>query len=140
MTITKEEWVEVERQLSGSFGRVVLCCNGYEITAAVESVALLRQGIVIYVNGVIRSEWIGGAKEARMFHREMKRYLWSARLRAEAAKKAKSRRLPADLRKIYQDRATTSVSIWAPYWTNAKAFTRHLRKTCTDTSVVKIGY
>ena len=141
MTITKEQWVEVERQLSGPIGRCELSCDGYEVVARVATIAALQLGIVVYVNGWVRGEWMKGeAEEARKFHREMKRYIWSARLRTEAAKKAKGRHLPADLRKVYQDRVTASVSTWAPYWTNAKAFTRHLRKTCADISVVKIGY
>ncbi|MCZ7655549.1 MAG: hypothetical protein M5R42_16790 [Rhodocyclaceae bacterium] len=83
---------------------------------------------------------MGEAVEARKFYRERKRYLHKAKLREEAKIKAKNRRLGADLRQWYQGVAANSVSTWMPYWPNAKAFTRHLRKTCTDISVVKIGY
>lgn len=141
MSITKDQWAEIEQQLSGFFGRVELLCDGYKINAEVKGIAPMRQGIVVYVNGYVRGEWMKGeAEEARKFHREMKRYLFPAKARAEAAKKAKNRRFPADLREMFQRHATASVSTWAPYWTNAKAFTRHLRKTCTDISVEKIGH
>lgn len=140
MNITKEQWAEIERELSGLFGRVELLCDGYKVVANIATIAALRQGIVVYVDGFVRGEWMKGeAEEARKFHREMKRYLYPAKVRALAAKKAKNRQLPADLRKIFQRHATESFSTWAPYWTNAKAFTRHLRKTCADISVVKIG-
>lgn len=141
MTITKDQWADIERQLSGFLGRVELRCDGYEVVAAVKPVASLQMGIVVYVNGWIRGQWMNGeTEEPRKFHREIKRYVWSAKSRAEAAKKMKSRHVSAELREIYRRRTTASVSTWAPYWTNAKAFANRLRKTCTDISVVKIGY
>lgn len=141
MTITKEQWAEIEQQLSGFFGRVELLCDGYTITAKVENIAPMRQGIVVYVNGWVTGKWLDGtADEPRKFHRERKHYVWSAALRAAAAKKAKDRHMPAQLREIYRERVTASVSVWVCWWTSPKTFTRHLRKTCTDISVVKIGY
>jgi hypothetical protein len=141
MSTTKDQWAEIEQQLSGFFGRVELLCDGYKINAEVKSIAPMRQGIVVYVNGYVRGEWMKGeAEEARKFHREMKRFLYSAKQREKLKTDAKNRCLTADWRKRFRDMATASVSTWAPYWTNAKAFTRHLRKTCTDISVVKIGY
>lgn len=80
----------------------------------------------------------GKAEEARKFHREMKRYLYPAKRREEAKQKAKIRRFTAEYRKYFADMATACITTWAPYWTNAKAFTRHLRKTCTDIQVVTI--
>jgi hypothetical protein len=141
MPVSKEQWKEVEKQLSGIFGSVVLRCDGYEVLASVEGIGTLRQGIAVYVNGWIKGEWMGGeAEEARKFHRAMKRYLYSEKQRDEARKKAKSRRLPAEIRNWYEGVATRSVSTWAPYWTNAQAFTRHLRKMCADIQVVRIGH
>lgn len=138
---TKEQWAEIEKQLSGYFGRVELRCDGYQVVASIAPVAKLRQGIVVYVDGWIKGEWIKGeAEEAKKFHREMKRFLYPASKREEAKKKLKSRYLHATLRNWYAGVAEGSVSTWAPYWTSAKAFTRHLRKTCTDIEVVSLDY
>lgn len=139
MSVTKEQWAAIENELSGSYGEVELLCDGYKVTAQIQTISNLKQGIVVYVNGCIRGEWFDGkSEEGRKFHREMKRYLYPAKRREEAKQKAKSRRLPADLRKYFTDLSTASFSTWVPYWTNAKAFTRHLRKTCTEIQVVTI--
>ncbi|WP_234086781.1 hypothetical protein [Azonexus sp. R2A61] len=139
MSVTKEQWAAVENELSGHYGAVELICDGYKVTAQIQTIAKLRQGIVVYVNGVFKGEWIKGeAEEARKFHREMKRYLYPAKKREEFQKMAKNRRYSADFRKDLARMATASVSTWAPYWTNAKAFTRQLRKTCTEIQVVTI--
>jgi hypothetical protein len=139
MSVTKEQWAAVEKELSGPYGEVELLCDGYKVTAQIQNIANLKQGIVVYVNGVIKGEWMKGeAEESRKFHREMKRYLYPAKHREEAKQKAKSRRFPADLRKYFADMATASITTWAPYWTNAKAFTRQLRKTCAEIQVVTI--
>jgi hypothetical protein len=141
MMPTKEQWAEIEKSLSGYFGRVELRCDGYNVIASIERVAHLKEGIVVYVNGCWKGEWYDGkADEARKFHREMRRFLYPARQREEARKKLKSRRLHASLRDWYTGVAERSISTWAPYWTNAKAFTRHLRKTCADIELVSIGH
>lgn len=133
MTLTNDQWAAIEKQLTGYFGRVELRCDGYQVVAVVEPIAALKLAIVVYVNGYWKAAWMDGkAEEARKFHRETKRYLYSARQRDEAKKKLKSRRLHVTLRDWYVGVAEKSISTWAPYWTNAKAFTRHLRKTCTD--------
>lgn len=141
MTLTKEQWAAIEKQLAGYFGRVELRCDGYQVVAAVEQIGPLKQGIVVYVNGWMKGEWMKGeAEEAKKFHCEMKRYLYPAKQRDEAKKKLKSRRLIDQLRDWYAGVAGKSVSTWAPYWTDAKAFTRHLRKTCTDIELVSLEY
>lgn len=139
MSVTKEQWTAVEKELSGPYGEVELLCDGYKVTAQIYTIAKLRQGIVVYVNGVFKGEWMKGeAEEARKFYRETKHYLYPAKKREEFQKMAKSRRYSADFRKDLARMATASVSIWVPYWTNANAFTRKLRKTCTEIQVVTI--
>lgn len=140
-TLSKAQWSAIEKELSGYFGAVELVCDGYKVTAVIEPIAKLKQGICVYVNGYIRGEWMKGeVDEARKFHREMKRFLYPASKRAEAKTKLKSRRLHASLREWYAGVAERSVSTWAPYWTSATAFTRHLRKTCTDIELVSLRF
>lgn len=141
MSITREQWAAVEKELSGLFGKVELLCDGYKVAAQIRTVAKLRQGIVVYVNGALKGEWMKGeAEEARKFLREQKRYVLPAKTRDEYQKMAKSRRYSAEFRQRHAKAATARISIWMPYWTNAQSFCRHLRKTCTDLAVVKIGY
>lgn len=140
-TLTKDQWTAIEKQLAGYFGRVELRCDGYLVTAAIEPIGKLKQGIVVYVNGWVKGEWmIGEAEEAKKFHREMKRYLYSASKRAEARTKLKSRRLHAELRGWYAGVAEKYITTWSPYWTDARAFTRHLRKTCTEIELISTEY
>jgi len=141
MTITKAQWAGIEANLSFSYGRVNFKADGYELTAAVEPVGTLKQGIVIYVNGVWKGEWMrGGCPEADKFMRESRRWLWSAKQREDAKKKMKSRHLDASLRDWYKKTAESYVSTWSPIWNTPASFTRNLRKTCKDIELVSIGY
>lgn len=140
MSVTKEQWAEIEMQLSGMWGRVALVCDDYEVVAEVRSIAPLKQGILVFVNGVSKGEWFKGeAEEARKFHCERKRFLHSAKDRELAAQHLKKYRRDPALRKLYEGLDKT-LSYWYPYWTNAKAFCRHLRKNSTEIEIVKIGF
>lgn len=141
MTITKEQWVDIERRLSSPFGRVDLIADGYALVLQVEGYKALRQCIVVYVNGEWKGEWVKGeAPEARKFCCEKRKWTWSAKLREVAKSKLKSRRLSPDLREHYTRVVEGFAAIWTPFWDSPKSLTRHLRKTCADISVVKIGY
>lgn len=110
--LTKEQWKQVEHQLSGPFGEVKLKADGYNLTLQVRGYSALRQCIVVFVDGVSKGEWWSGeAPEAKKFCRERRRWLYGTKLRNEAKLKLKSRRLDA-----------------------------YMRKTCTDVEVVSLGY
>ena len=140
---TKEQWAEIEQQLSRPYGGVELLCDGYKVTASIECIAPLKMGVLVYVNGCYKGEWLKGeAEEARKFHREHKRFFYSVKER-ERAKRELGRRIikgNSNLRSFYEGVLTGSVTHWLPWWTSGKALCRHLRKTCTDIEVVKIGY
>lgn len=141
MSVTKEQWAEIERQLSGPYGRVELKADGYDLVLRVEGYTVLRQCVAVYVNGVLKGEWFKGeAPEARKFCCEKRSWVWSAKMREEAKQKLKSRRLDPILREHYTRVAERFSTVWMPAWLNPKSLTRHLRKSCTDISVVKIGY
>jgi hypothetical protein len=137
---TKEQWATIEGELSRPFGRVELVADGYPVIAQVQAIAPLQFGIMIFVDGVSKGEWFKGeADEARKFLQQKKRYLNSAAKRAQAQKMLR-KRIGAELKDWYRGVAEKSISLWSLYWTNAKAMTRQWRKTCTDITVVKIGY
>lgn len=142
MAVTKEQWAEIEKQLSGLWGRVKLMCDGYEIYAAVEQYKM-KMVVTVYVDGVIKGAWVFNEADSeipRKFHQEKKRFVFSAKFRALLAKQAKSKYFNKDERdKAAADSKKTRSHYW-PHWPNAKAFCRHIRKTCTTIEVVKIGY
>jgi hypothetical protein len=139
-TPTKAQWLEIEKELSGMFGRVELEADGFTVVATVQTVAPLKQGIVIYVDGFWKGEWCRGeAVEARKFLQECKRYLWPAKMREQAKKNIKLRYQTAEVKEYWRRTAEDQLSSWSLYWTNAKAMTRHWRKTCTDIEIVKVG-
>lgn len=141
MAITKEQWAEIEEQLSTMFGCVELLCDGYRVSAQIKTIAKFKQGIVVYVDGQILGAWFDGkCDEPKKFHREVKRYLYSARDRERAKTQLKKRGTSEILREFWKGQATSSFTQWLPWWTNAKAFRRHISKTCTEIEVVKIGY
>ncbi|OGS90834.1 MAG: hypothetical protein A2Z95_06095 [Gallionellales bacterium GWA2_60_18] len=140
MAISKEQWKEIEARLSNIMGRVELVCDGYRVNAVVES-SKMRLYVAVYVNGEIKGSWADGKGEIpQKFCQATKRYLYSATKRAKAKKAAARRGVGADLRKWYTGVAESSIVSWMPWWTNSKAFCRHIRKTCTSIELVKIGY
>lgn len=141
MSVTKEQWIAIESYLSGPLSTVGLRCDGYTVTAQVRLLSPLKYGILIFVNGECKAgEWMkGDTEEARKFLFESKRYLYSAEDRKRATKALKQRRLDPVLRKLYEG-TLKQLSSWYPYWTSPKAFCRHLRKTCTEIEVIRMGY
>lgn len=140
MAISKEQWAEIETQLTGIMGRVELLCDGYKVNACIERSGM-KLVIAVYVNGEIKGSWCDGKGEIpQKFCQVKKRYLYPASKRAVAAKAAKRRGMDADSRKWYTSIAERNIKTWMPWWTNSKAFCRHIRKTCTSIEIVKIGY
>lgn len=131
MALSKEEWAGVEERLTGRFGSVRLTCDGYRVDAVIGQIAAMKLGIVIYVNGSWKGEWMRGeAEEAKRFFRPVKRYLYTAKRRQELLKLSRMSCVTAEDRKTFTDMATHSTTTFYPYWTNAKAFCRNLRRTC----------
>lgn len=141
MSMTKEQWAEFEKKLSVIDGEAQLVCDGYSVNFRVVHIAPLKLGIRVFVNGVFRGEWAIGKAEESKFLRRTKHYLYPAKKRKEmkeySAKKCK--RFP-ELQKHYEESAETHFFMWSPYWTSSQSLSHHLRKTCTDIQVVKIGY
>lgn len=138
---TKEQWVEIERQMSGSFGRVVLACDGYKVDAVVERVGSLKYGIAVYVDGLINGEWLSGESEIpRKFHQEKKRFVNRLVERENYVKMSKMRCYSKEERALFVKNSKRTFSLWSPCWTSAKSFCRHIRKTCTSIEIVEIGY
>lgn len=142
MTPTKDQWADIERELSSVFGYANLVCDGYQIHLKIERIAKnsIKYGVAIYVDGLIRGDWMLGKKEeALKFYREEKRYVWNAKMRAALLQISKRGVLDKADRDQYARDAKATTSLWSPYWPTAKALCRHLRTTCTAIEVVAIG-
>lgn len=142
MAISKEQWAEIESKLSGVLGRVELLCDGYKITAVIEK-NKMKLVVSVYVDGFIKGDWIfneGDSEIPRKFHQEKKRFVMSAHYRAWAIKQSKSKIWSKEERAKYAAEVNQTRSHYWPHWPNAKAFCRHIRKTCTSIEIVKIGY
>ncbi|ADE10453.1 hypothetical protein [Sideroxydans lithotrophicus] len=143
MAVSKEQWEEIEKQLSGSWGRVELVCDGYKINAAIVNVSPLKLGIAVYVDGVTLGEWIFNEEKSEIplkFHQEKKRFAFKGKYRDWLLKASKNRVWTKEERAKYAADAARTHSHWLPYWTNPTSFCRHIRKTCTSIELVKIGY
>lgn len=143
MSITKDQWTQIEAQLSGVFGRVELICDGYKINAAIQNVSPMKLGIVIYVDGITKGEWLFNKEESEIpqkFHHEIKHFISKPKMREWLIKQSKSRVWDKDRRDEFAADAKKTHSYWLPYWPNAKAFCRHIRKTCASIELVKIGH
>lgn len=130
--LTREQWAEVEKDLSIPYGHVKLRCDDHDITAAVERGKGLRYLVVVYIDGYVHSEHMKGEPQhVRKFWRERAYFAWPAKQRTEAAAQLKKRGIGKEYREFLQRVATASNTMWDPCWPNAAALCRHLRKTCT---------
>lgn len=142
MTISKEQWKEIETKLSGILGAVDFICDGYKVSAQVHT-HKMKLVVSVYVDGFIKGEHIFNMSDSeipRKFHQEKKRFVFGGKYRALLIKKSKTRGTSKEFRdSCIADAKKTSSHYW-PHWSNAAAFCRHIRKTCTSIEIVKIGY
>lgn len=132
--MTPNQWKDIETRLSHPFGAVTLQADGYRVTAEVRPAKGLRYCIAVFIDGVIEWKLCSDteAEAPRKFWRQRKHYLYSATERAEFARLANRRGMPADVRKHWKDMSESAITTMDPTWPNAKALCRHLRKTCTS--------
>lgn len=72
MALTKDQWEQIEAQLSSIMGRVELICDGYKISAVIERIKMTLV-VAVYVDGYIRGEWVfnkDGSEIPLKFHQE----------------------------------------------------------------------
>lgn len=58
MSLTKEQWQDVEEKLSGFFGSVKFSLGEREITVVRGLVEKDRLGFAVYIDGFIKGEWM----------------------------------------------------------------------------------
>lgn len=57
MAISKEQWIEIEKQLAGLFGSVIFKYGEFEITVIRGRVSESKTSLVVYVDDVIKGGW-----------------------------------------------------------------------------------
>lgn len=133
--MTKEDWAKVEKALSGLYGIAKLKVDGREVTLARELVGKNQLGIVVYVDGHWKGEWIGTKKDCpeQLYLCGRDRFAYTAKYRREVAKLSKRRRKEWGL-----DDADKKIRIYLPFWPNATAIRRHYQKTFESIELIEV--
>ena len=141
--ITPADWKLIEESLSGRYGSEKLLCDGYELTISREQ-EKNRLVLVVYVNGVWKSEWLQkDCEERRRFLRPTVFRLFP-KAKVEKILKGLGQRSRA---KFIAEHGLdkTHVSYWLA-WNSFTALRRHLVKNnkeilvqCPETWVVVSG-
>jgi hypothetical protein len=136
MAITKQQWANIDKELSHPYGSVDLLCDGYRVSLRVERTAKLKYSIITYVNGVWRGDWTkGDAEEAKRFLRPVARYLHTEKYRKEVIQIYGGKRCKkADLERINK-----KITLWHVEWSSVTALRRHFEKNNISLEVVRIG-
>lgn len=132
------QWNGIENTLDNVlFQEVRLLIDGYRVAARKVVTGKNQLGILIYVNGEIRGEWVTAADDgepvevARRFWREKRRSLYPPKKRAQLVKAYGKRRV----RQYFPD-IDKVLRIWLPEWKSARALRRHLVKHNDDIRVL----
>jgi hypothetical protein len=136
MGITKEQWQQIETELSHSFGRARLTCDGFDVALEVTRIDTLKYGILVFVNGVSKGRWIiEDCEERRRFLRPVQRFIYTAKMRADLIKILGGRRA----RKAEVERINEKMTFYFSYWTSVTALRRHLEKNNQQVELVSLG-
>lgn len=115
------------------YSPVELRCDGYEVALVLTRISQFKNVIKVYVNGVIKGEWlINDCEERRRFFRPVKRSVFTQK--QKAAMKKVSKRLR---QKVGLPDPDASFTHYAPYWTSFRALKRHLIKHNSDIELIR---
>ncbi|MGR5240237.1 hypothetical protein ACPV36_05010 [Photobacterium damselae] len=82
MAITKEQWEEIERNLSGCFGHAAFLYKGHELTVTRQSVSESQTALIVYINGRYATAWGYPNLESKIPAPEIVPEVWRARTKA----------------------------------------------------------
>ncbi len=139
MQITKEQWAEIEANLSCAWGSVELKIDGYTVNLVVEREKSLKYVVMTYVNGEWKGAWMSAeaeSDEAKRFFRKVSRYAFKPKVRAELIKLYGGKRCP----KVELARINRQVSYFSPVWSSVKDMRRNLVKNNHSLELVRIGH
>ena len=114
---TAEQWSLIEARLSYEFGKVQLDCDGYLLSLYLRKISKMRLGIIPYVNGIMKGEWLlmsAASEEGRRFYPTCSRQVFNKKELARLKKITGKRELVG------------KISYRKMYWGSFRALKRHL--------------
>ncbi|NRT54783.1 hypothetical protein [Sphaerotilus uruguayifluvii] len=122
--VTASDWASMQRDLSGRFGSVKLRCDSYLISIERALIDKNSLGLLVYVNGFIRGEWlINDCEERRRFLRKSMRRVFSAVDVEKICKGLGKRDREACIKRLDLERKREAYSF---HWGSFDALRRHL--------------
>lgn len=127
-TLTKEQWAEIEKTLSGLYGSVNLTVDGRRVTLNRQLVNKNKLGIVTYIDGRWEGKWMNPKNECpeQRYMRRMERLAYSAKTRASLAK------LPKRYLKERKIDPGAKIHMYDISWSSVGSIRRHYEKTFTS--------
>jgi hypothetical protein len=137
MAINKEQWKEITAQLSRHYGRVELKCGARSVIFRVEQVKGLKLGIITYVDGEWRGEWLREESEiGKLFLCRREQFAHGPKARAAYIKAMGGSRCPKKHRAL----AEVKIAFHDVMWPSPAALRRHYSKIHPDAELVSVGY
>ena len=137
--MTPEQWQQVEKALSGTYGYAKLKVDGREVVFSRGMVDKNRLGIITYVDGRWEAKWISSKTEypEQRFLRPHEKYIYPQKRRDEFKK------LPARVRKelvksVLRFAIDEKRKWFSPIWHNTVQIRRHYQKTFTSIELVEV--
>lgn len=121
--MSPEEWVEVEENLKNFYSIVELDCDGYKVSLLLERITQFKNGIVVYIDGKMKYDYLANdCEERRRFFRPKHSML--------LPKKQQEK-----MRKIYRTKKereefenSMKYTSYSPYWTSFRSLKNHFVK------------
>ncbi|TEB10659.1 hypothetical protein [Pelotomaculum propionicicum] len=130
-----QEWKEVEKSLENFWSPVSLKCDGYEVTFVLRRISQMKNGIVVFVNGVFELRWLlEDCEERRRFLCPMEIYVYSKKQREGLKKFSKKLRKSVGL-----PDPDTKHTYYRFYWTSFISLKKHLIKNNKSIELVRGG-
>ncbi len=132
--MTKEDWKRVEKALAGVYGFAKLMVDGKLITFERRQVSMNQLGIIVYVDGICKADWIGKSKEypEQRFLRKIDSFLWTPKRRAELKK------WPKRMLRKYNYDPDAKYHYFSMIWRNVTEIRRHYEKTFSSIELIEV--
>jgi len=137
MAITKEQWIELEKHLTGYFGSAIFKFGEFEITVTRGRVSESKTSLVVYVDDVIKGGWYSKDNERPACIPDVWRKRTRARYTAKSIKEAEKvwgkRRAKKEMPELYEKTEYHTCD-----FTTAKSLVRQYKKL-DGLELIKIG-
>ncbi|WP_064435498.1 hypothetical protein [Pseudoalteromonas neustonica] len=137
MTITKEQWIELEKHLTGYFCSAIFKFGEFEITVTRGRVSESKTSLVVYVDDVIKGDWYSKDNERPACIPDVWRKRTRAKYTAKSIKEAEKvwgkRRAKKEMPELYEKTEYHTCD-----FTTAKSLVRQYKKL-DGLELIKIG-